>query len=68
MADLRQQEVLRLLARGFPDHEIAAELNTKESTVKTHVEQVRYALSARNRAHAVARGYEHGLLTAGSTR
>lgn len=50
----RQNDVLRLLAEGLRDAEIAAELGVNVETVKTHLKKARRALGARNRAHAVA--------------
>ncbi|GIM88865.1 response regulator transcription factor [Paractinoplanes toevensis] len=57
-----QQEVLRLLAEGDTDQEIAATLGVSKGTVETHIKALRWALTACNRTHVVARGYQEGLL------
>ena len=58
----RQEQVLALVAEGFTDQEIAAELGVKMETVKSHMKNLRAALGARNRAHAVAIGMREGLI------
>lgn len=58
----RQQDILLLIADGMPDREIATELHVSMTTVYRHVENLRLVLRARNRAHAVARAYQAGLL------
>lgn len=50
----REEEILRLIARGARDREIAAELYISESTVKKHVQNVLRKLQARNRVEAVS--------------
>ena len=50
----REQEVLRLIAGGYSDAMIAAQLHLSETTVKTHVGTLRTRLGARTRAEAVA--------------
>lgn len=63
----RELEILRLIARGRSNREIAAELFLSEGTVKTHVNRIFRKLDLRDRTQAVVLAYETGLIRPGDS-
>jgi DNA-binding NarL/FixJ family response regulator len=57
----REVEVLKLIAAGLSNAEIAATLVVSDATVKTHINHVFAKTGARDRAQAVRYAYQHGL-------
>ena len=62
----REHEVLRLMARGSTNAEIAGALFVAEATVKTHVGSIFGKLGVRDRAAAIVFAYDHGVVTPGA--
>ena len=63
----RELEVLRAVARGRSNAEIAQDLFVSYATVKTHVSRLLTKLSVRDRAQLVVLSYENGVVTPGRT-
>jgi DNA-binding NarL/FixJ family response regulator len=64
----REREILRLVARGQSNAEIAGHLVISPLTAKTHVSNVLRKLDCRDRVALVALAYETGLITPGETK
>ena len=61
----RDHDVLRLMARGATNAEIATSLHVAEATVKTHVGSIFTKLDVRDRAAAIVFAYDHGVVVPG---
>jgi DNA-binding NarL/FixJ family response regulator len=58
----REVDVLRLVAKGNANKEIAAQLSLTEETVKSHIRNILAKLEANDRTHAVAKGIKRGII------
>ncbi|MCT9145754.1 response regulator transcription factor, partial [Streptomyces violarus] len=58
----RENDLVRLVARGLTNAEIATELTISVGTVKTHLSNVQIKLSARNRVEIAAWAWESGVV------
>jgi DNA-binding NarL/FixJ family response regulator len=58
----REHDVLRLMARGATNSEIATTLFVSEPTVKSHVGAIFAKLGVRDRAAAIVFAYDHGIV------
>jgi DNA-binding NarL/FixJ family response regulator len=61
----REREIVRLIATGLSNEEIAGQLYVSRSTVKTHAGRAMLKLAARDRAQLVVAAYEAGLVQPG---
>jgi DNA-binding NarL/FixJ family response regulator len=64
----RELEILRLFAQGLGGKAIADRLSISYATARNHAQQILVKLGVHNRAAAVARGYERGILSPASNR
>ena len=58
----RELEILKLIAQGNANKEIAAQLSVREDTVKSHVGNILDKLGANDRTHAVTIGLKRGII------
>jgi DNA-binding NarL/FixJ family response regulator len=64
----REQEILRLIARGLSNAEIAQELYISDTTVTTHITHILQKLNLRDRVQAVVLAYQTGIFEADTRR
>jgi DNA-binding CsgD family transcriptional regulator len=58
----RELEILKLVASGYANKAISAQLDIDEETTKTHIKNVLAKLGARDRTHAVSLGLKRGVI------
>jgi DNA-binding NarL/FixJ family response regulator len=58
---IRDLEILRLIAQGYMNKQIAFELGIKEQVIKNHVSRIMKKLGAVNRIEAVIKASQYGL-------
>jgi DNA-binding NarL/FixJ family response regulator len=58
----REAEVLKLIAQGMSNDQIAGQLFLSEATVKTHINRLLSKLEVRDRAQAIVFAYQHGVV------
>jgi len=58
---VREQEILHLIAQGYMNKQIAAELDIKEQVVKNYISRILKKLGAINRTEAVIKAVQYGL-------
>ena len=61
----REHDVLRLMARGQVNAEIAEQLHVSQGTVKSHISAIFEKLGARDRAGAIVFAFDHGIVSPG---
>jgi DNA-binding NarL/FixJ family response regulator len=61
----RERDVLRLIAKGLSNQQIADRLHIAKNTVRSHVSSLYKKLAVRSRREAMAWAWEHGLLRDG---
>jgi DNA-binding NarL/FixJ family response regulator len=59
---VKELDILNLIARGYPNRQIAEELNTTEQTIKNSVSSILLKLKASNRTEAVTKAMYNGLI------
>lgn len=64
----RLQDCLQFVAAGHTNQSAAEVLGVRPDTIRTHLKRLYQVLGANGRGHAVAIGYDHGLLQPGASR
>ena len=63
LVTVREKQILKLLAKGYSDSEIAEILVVERTTVKTHLNRLFPKLHVNNRTEAVVKAFELGLIS-----